>query len=76
METTIPTTAQVLEGQCQALQPQTAPTEQTARGRGQHATPGQLRRVREAMAAHVQAVCSAQQRLNGMEAALASAETY
>ncbi len=76
MVATDPMTAQVLEGQCQALQPETVPTEQTTRGRGQQATPGQLRRVREAMAAHVQAVCSAQQRINGMAAALASAETY
>ena len=71
-----PMTAQVLDGQCQALQHKVAPAGQMVRGQGQQATPGQLRRVRESMAAHVQAVCSAQQRLNGMDAALASAETY
>jgi hypothetical protein len=70
-------TMQVFEGQCRALNPEPpAQAQHPTAGQRQQATPGQLRRVREALSAHVQAVCSAQQKLSSLEAAFAAAEAF
>ena len=59
------------------MNPQPPPQESHPKaGQHQKATPGQLRRVREALSAHVQAVCSAQQKLSSLESALAAAEAF
>ena len=66
--------AQVLKGQSQALSAeplaQALPASASQR---QQATAGQLRRVREALSAHVQAVCSTQQKLSSLEEAAITA---
>ena len=67
---------QILEGQCQVLQHEPTPAVSQTSAQRRPATPGQLRRVREGLSAHVQAVCAAQQKLSGLEAAIASAEAY